>query len=131
MRSEREFLLDVLVRLKQAGVAYMLTGSMASNYWGTPRTTHDLEFVLLMRPDQVDPLLAAFGTDHFIQPHAIHAAFKPPYQFNVLDSQSALKADFWMAPRHPVRAFGVRPEITRSLVWGRGLDFNGRRHYLA
>ena len=24
----------------------MLPGSMASNYWGIPRTTHDLDFVL-------------------------------------------------------------------------------------
>ena len=40
MRSEREFLVDVLGRLGTAGVDYMLTGSMAGNYWGIPRTTH-------------------------------------------------------------------------------------------
>jgi hypothetical protein len=60
MRTEVEFLVDVLYRLNQLGVEYMLTGSMASNYWGIPRTTHDVDFVILLKPDQVDTF--------FIQP---------------------------------------------------------------
>ena len=47
MRSEKELLIDCLQRLNRTGLAYMLTGSMASNYWGIPRTTHDLDFVLV------------------------------------------------------------------------------------
>ncbi|OHB67322.1 MAG: hypothetical protein A2V70_09925 [Planctomycetes bacterium RBG_13_63_9] len=35
MRSESEFLVDVLGRLNAAGVDHMLTGSMASNYWNS------------------------------------------------------------------------------------------------
>jgi hypothetical protein len=44
--TEQELLVDCLQRLNGVGVAYMLTGSMASNYWGIPRTTHDLDFVI-------------------------------------------------------------------------------------
>ncbi len=44
--NERELLVDCLRRLNRTGVIYYLTGSMASNYWGTPRTTHDLDFVV-------------------------------------------------------------------------------------
>jgi hypothetical protein len=86
MRTEGEFLIDVLHRLDQAQLDYMLTGSMASNYWGIPRTTHDLDFVIV----------AAFCSGLFIQEASVHSAFQPPYQFNVLDEQSALKADFWL-----------------------------------
>jgi hypothetical protein len=96
MRTESEFLTDVLGRLRQAGVDYMLTGSMASNYWGIPRTTHDLDFVLVLKPSQVDRFVAAFDTGLFIQPDSVRAVFEPPHQFNVLDEQSALKADFWL-----------------------------------
>ncbi len=96
MRSESEFLVDVLGRLNSAGIDYMLTGSMASNYWGIPRTTHDLDFVLVMKPAQVDHFLAAFDAGFFLQPDAVRSAFRPPFQFNVLDGQSALKADFWL-----------------------------------
>src|SRR5262245_34133478 len=44
--NERELLVDCLRRLNRSGVTYYLTGSMASNYWGIPRTTHDLDFVI-------------------------------------------------------------------------------------
>ena len=113
MRTEREFLVDVLGRLNQAGVDYMLTGSIASNFWGIPRTTHDLDFVLLMTPDQVDQLVACFRLGFFIQPESVHSAFKPPYQFNVLDEQSALKADFWLLQenRFEQSAFGRRLRV--------------------
>jgi hypothetical protein len=45
--TEQELLLDCVRRLNRTGVRYMLTGSMASNAWGIPRTTHDLDFVIL------------------------------------------------------------------------------------
>ncbi|HHK41246.1 MAG TPA: hypothetical protein ENJ50_02410, partial [Planctomycetaceae bacterium] len=95
MRSEREFLVDVLGRLNQSGVPYMLTGSMASNYWGTPRTTHDVDFVIFLKPEQVDQLVDVFEADFFIQRESVRRVFEAPHQFNVIDNQSALKADFW------------------------------------
>jgi hypothetical protein len=39
--NERELLVDCLRGLNRSEVIYYLTGSMASNYWGIPRTTHD------------------------------------------------------------------------------------------
>ncbi|MBN2215752.1 MAG: hypothetical protein JW719_00110, partial [Pirellulales bacterium] len=84
MRTEREFLVDVLARLDRTGIEYMLTGSMASNYWGIPRTTHDLDFVLVMKPNQVDELVAAFEAGFFIQRDSVRSVFRPPFQFNVL-----------------------------------------------
>jgi hypothetical protein len=96
MRTQDEFLLDLLRRLAACGVDYMLTGSMASNYWGIPRTTHDVDFVVVFGADKVAGLLDAFSTDMFIQENSVRAAFRPPHQFNVIDNQSALKADFWL-----------------------------------
>jgi hypothetical protein len=75
MRTESEFLVDVLSRLKVAQVEYMLTGSMASNYWGIPRTTHDLDFVLCMQPSQVDAMVQAFEKGCFIQRESVRSAF--------------------------------------------------------
>jgi hypothetical protein len=113
MRTESEFLVDVLDRLNRAAVDYMLTGSMASNYWGIPRTTHDLDFVLLLQPVDADRLIAALTPGLFIQPQSVRAAFQPPFQFNVLDEQSALKADFWLLRDNPFEqsAFSRRLQI--------------------
>ena len=94
--TERELLLDCLDRLNRAGVAYMLTGSMASNYWGIPRTTHDLDFVVPLPPSSVPGLVAAFAGGYFIQEAAVQAAYNPPHQFNAIHVPSGLKIDFWM-----------------------------------
>jgi len=96
MRTESDFLIDVLQRLNRAGIPYMLTGSMASNYWGIPRTTHDLDIVLVLDPSETDRFVSEFDNGFFIQSHSVRAAFAPPYQFNALDEQSALKVDFWL-----------------------------------
>ena len=55
--NERELLVDCLRRLNRTELAYLLTGSMASNYWGIPRTTHDLDFVIQAVPISTLPHL--------------------------------------------------------------------------
>ena len=123
MRSEQEFLGDVLERLNEAGVDYMLTGSMASNLWGIPRTTHDLDFVILLKPDQVERFVAAFEKGFFVQRDSVRSAFRPPYQFNVIDVQSALKADFWQ-----LRQNEFEHEIFRRRI---SVDLFGARAWVA
>jgi hypothetical protein len=125
MRTEQELLIDCLHRLNQVGVPYMLVGSMASNYWGIPRTTHDLDFVVVLTPADVEPLAATFGDGFFLQIESIRSALTPPHQFNALDEQSALKVDFWLLKNEPfehgafsrrqqVVLFGVRAWITTA-----------------
>lgn len=94
--TERDLLIDCLARLNRGGISYMLTGSMASNYWGIPRTTHDLDFVIQLPPTSVPALVAAFRDQFHIDEAAIRAAYRPPHQFNALDNRSALKVDFWL-----------------------------------
>jgi len=99
--NERELLLDCLRRLNRTGVAYFLTGSMASNYWGIPRTTHDLDFVIQLPPSAVDTVVREFASDFYVDPIAIRQAYKPPHQFNLIDNRSALKVDFWLLKNEP------------------------------
>jgi hypothetical protein len=95
--NEQELLLDCVRRLNQGRVAYMLTGSMASNAWGIPRTTHDLDFVIQLPPSQITGFAKAFEhADYYLDEASMRAAYRPPYQFNVIHIPSALKADFWM-----------------------------------
>jgi hypothetical protein len=95
--NEQELLLDCLRRLNAAGVAYMLTGSMASNAWGIPRTTHDLDFVIQLPPSQIPTFTNAFASsDYYLDEAAVRAAYQPPHQFNLIHVPSALKADFWL-----------------------------------
>ena len=111
--TERELLLDCLQRLNQSGVPYMLTGSMASNYWGIPRTTHDLDFVVQVVSASVPSLMSAFAGDFFLQEASVRAAFQPPHQFNAIDTRSALKVDFWLLRNEPFEQsrFGRRLQV--------------------
>ena len=42
---------DVADRLEQAGIAYMITGSLAMNYYAQPRMTRDVRNLLASVPE--------------------------------------------------------------------------------
>jgi hypothetical protein len=135
--NERELLVDCLRRLNRTGIVYYLTGSMATNYWGVPRSTHDLDFVVQLPAPAVTRIIAEFGDDFYIDEEAVRAAQEPPYQFNAVDTRSALKVDFWLARpeafdremlrrRLPVTLFGepawiatAEDVILHKLIWNR------------
>jgi hypothetical protein len=99
--TEQELLADCLQRLNQSAIAYFLTGSMASNYWGLPRTTHDLDFVIQLPPSSIPKLTAAFSADFYLDESSVRSAYQPPYQFNAIDLRSSLKVDFWLTKSTP------------------------------
>ena len=76
--NERELLADCLRRLNRSGVTYYLTGSMASNYWGIPRTTHDLDFVVQLPMSAVPRIVQEFSGDFHLEEAAVRAAYQPP-----------------------------------------------------
>lgn len=135
--SEQELLADCLRRLNRAGLSYYLTGSMASNYWGIPRTTHDLDFVVQLPVSAVPRIVQEFSGDFYLDEAAVRAAFQPPHQFNAIDTRSALKVDFWLPKpepfdremlrrRVPVTLFGepawiatAEDVILHKLLWNR------------
>jgi len=135
--NEQELLADCLRRLNRSGVTYYLTGSMASNYWGIPRTTHDLDFVIQLPASAVAKIISAFTPDFYIEEAAVRAAYQPPHQFNAIDTRSALKVDFWLPKPEPfdremlrrrvhVTLFGepawiatAEDVILHKLVWNR------------
>ena len=74
---------------------------MESNYWGIPRTTHDLDFVIQLQMYAVPRIVQEFSGDFYIEEAAVRAAFQPPHQFNAIDTRSALKVDFWLPEPEP------------------------------
>ena len=133
--TEQELLVDCLRRLNRTEITYYLTGSMASNYWGIPRTTHDLDFVIQLPHSAIAKIVSGFSPEYFIDEASVRAAYQPPHQFNAIDTRSALKVDFWLpkpAPfdremlrrRVPVTLFGepawitaAEDSILHKLVW--------------
>jgi hypothetical protein len=114
--TEEEFAIDAIHRLNRSGVAYFVTGAMASNYWGIPRTTHDLDFVVQLSDESIPKLLREFRDDFSLDEQAMRAALAPPYQFNAIDNRSTFKIDFWTLRSQPfeMSMFQRRVQVTFS-----------------
>lgn len=89
------FVLDILERLQ---IDYAVVGSYASGAWGEPRMTRDIDIVVRLTPQQVDPICAAFPeADFYVSRAAAMDAAKRHSQFNVIHPQSGNKIDFMIA----------------------------------
>jgi hypothetical protein len=113
--TEQELLVDCLRRLNAAQITYYLTGSMASNYWGIPRTTHDLDFVIQLPPSAAGKIVSSFSPDYFIDEASVRAAYRPPHQFNAIDTRSAFKVDFWLPQPEPFDREMLRRRMRATL----------------
>jgi hypothetical protein len=93
---QQEFLKDVISRLEATGSPYAVTGSIASNLWGVPRMTHDLDVLVVISSEQVPRIIQAFAERYYISDQAVREAIRSGRMFNVLDLQSMYKADCWV-----------------------------------
>jgi len=60
-----DLLADVIRRLAQAGIPYMVTGSVASTFHGEPRATRDLDIVIDPEPDTLAALVDDLASDGY------------------------------------------------------------------
>ena len=93
----------------------MLTGSLASSLQGEPRSTHDIDLVVELSAGDVAKLLAEFSVEPFyLSETAIREAIKSHGMFNLLDTTSGDKVDFWILTREPFdqSRFGRRRTIS-------------------
>jgi len=58
--NEIDIVRDISQRFEQVGIPYMLTGSMAMNYYAQPRMTRDIDVVIAIAPDDVHRVLLCF-----------------------------------------------------------------------
>jgi len=93
MKTELDILCDVTQRLKKLGIEYMLTGSLAMNFYAEPRMTRDLDIVLLLNINKIKPLIESFRDDYYISEEGISDALNHNTSFNMIHNQSIIKVD--------------------------------------
>ena len=98
--------------LNGLGVRYLVSGSVAAMLYGEPRVTHDIDFVVVLRSDDVRRLAGAFPSPEFYVPPAdvIAAELARDLRghFNLIHTGSGLKADFYIAKRDELHAWAFR-----------------------
>jgi len=93
--SISEVLRRITSALDQSNVAYMLTGSFASTYYGTPRSTQDIDVIVEATPDQLRAFVASLPVDEYYSDlDAALQALTAESMFNVIDRSSGWKVDF-------------------------------------
>lgn len=83
----------VIARLEQAGIPYMLTGSMAMNLYGHPRATNDFDIVIEVQSRDAERLFDFFKEDYYISLDAVRQALNTDGMFNIIDNESVFKVD--------------------------------------
>ena len=105
-------LIELFVRpLDRLQFRYLVSGSVAAMLYGEPRVTHDIDMVVFLRPHDIARLPEAYPAPEFYlpPPEVIAAeAARERGQFNVIHSDSGLKADFYIAKRDELHAWAFR-----------------------
>ncbi|MGN6552949.1 MAG: nucleotidyl transferase AbiEii/AbiGii toxin family protein, partial [Verrucomicrobiota bacterium] len=71
MQNELDIVRDVSTRLDGAEIGYMLTGSMAMNYYAQPRMTRDIDVVVALRPADAARVVQMFSPDYYVSREAV------------------------------------------------------------
>ena len=100
--SQQKLLKRVIQVLEQAGIQYMITGSIVSSLQGEPRSTHDIDMIITIQKSQINALLSAFPPPRFyLDKNAILEAVHNQSMFNLIDTESGDKVDFWILTNEP------------------------------
>lgn len=123
MINELEVLKIVVKRLESAGIPYMVTGSIAANFYTTPRMTRDIDIVIEVEESDVEKLFALFSNDFYVDKDSIRNAVRNKRMFNVIHNEEIIKIDFVIRKDTEYRKI----EFERK----RGIVFEGLKVYIA
>lgn len=136
--GQEKLLKEITHLLNKARIPYMVTGALGVIFYGRPRASHDLDFVIEAESKDTPMIIRTFQTlaqEFLIDPRAIRDAIQHKKHFNILHLPTVLKLDFFLLENEPfdrerfkrrknVRVFGqmmtfASPEdtILIKLLW--------------
>jgi hypothetical protein len=92
--TEIDIVRDVSRKLDEAGIAYMLTGSMAMNYYAQPRMTRDIDVVVAIGAMDVKRMASLFKAEYYLSEESIRESIAHESVFNLIHHESLVKIDF-------------------------------------
>jgi len=100
--GQREILLLVTQLLSKHRVPYLLTGSFAVSYYGFPRATHDIDFIIEVVENDEEKIIRVIkdlGGDFIYDNKDVKDAISKLSQFNIYHPETGIKIDFWLNKR--------------------------------
>ena len=124
---EPELFLIFVRPLNRAGIRYVVSGSVAAIFYGEPRLTHDVDFIVFLNTNDIQKLFAVFPATEFYLPpqETILAETAREYRghFNLIHRDTGFKADLYPTGRDELNAWAFRGK--------RAVEFEGETVLLA
>lgn len=121
MSEELEVLKIVTGRLNEAGIPYMVSGSIAANYYTIPRMTRDIDMVIELEQGDIDEFVGLFEGDFYVDREMVTKEVSRQGMFNLIHNQYVIKIDFIIKRSSPYQqaAFSRRTHvlIEQSPMW--------------
>jgi hypothetical protein len=109
---EPELFLLFVRPLNRAGIRYVVSGSVAAIFYGEPRLTHDVDFVVFLNANDVQKLVAIFPETEFYLPPLetmlAETAREQNGHFNLIHRDTGFKADLYPTGRDELNAWAFR-----------------------
>jgi hypothetical protein len=103
MSEELEVLKQVTERLEKAAILYMITGSIAANFYTVPRMTRDIDIVVELLEQDVGRFLPLFEDEYYLEPETVRQAVNRRGMFNLIHNEYIIKIDFVVRKDTPYR----------------------------
>jgi hypothetical protein len=112
--TELNIIRTIVKRLTNANIPYMFTGSIATNFYATPRMTRDIDVIVELKKTDVDRICNLFEKDFYVDKDMILNAVKRNGMFNMIHYESVFKVDFIVRKddRYRLEEFKRRKRIT-------------------
>ena len=93
MSDELDVLKSVTAQLEGAGILYMVTGSMAANFYAVPRMTRDIDLVIELSEQDVDRVTRLFQQEYYIDRDMVQRAVRDHAMFNMIHNALVVEVD--------------------------------------
>jgi hypothetical protein len=93
IQTELDVLRDVSRRLESAEISFMLTGSVAMNYYSQPRMTRDIDLVVSLSEAQTEEFFRLFERDYYFDRQIVAQAISHRSMFNLIHNDAVIKVD--------------------------------------
>jgi len=101
--NELDVVRDISERLDKARLTFMLTGSMAMNYYAEPRMTRDIDVVIELTSASLPVFTGLFQPDYYLSTEAAREAIDRASMFNLIHEESVIKVDVIVRKGTPYR----------------------------
>ena len=124
---EPELFLLFVRPLNRAGIRYVVSGSVAAIFYGEPRLTHDIDFVVFLNAGDLQRLIEIFPAKEFylppIETMLAETAREQHGHFKLIHRDTGFKADLYPTGRDELNLLAFRGK--------RAVEFEGENITLA